>query len=102
MKIPAIARLTSIMEDQLADLRSRGFRGAALSSLSLVELEECSLEIILCSAEEAITKEFTSLLKGDSSKLLHRVCCIVVDECHTVETWTDYYSFASQFSIFQC
>ena len=57
-----IAPLTSIIEDQLADLRSRGFRAAALSSLSPVEIKECSLEIILCSAEEAITKEFNSLL----------------------------------------
>ena len=31
-----------IIEDQLADLRSRGFRAAALSSLSSAELEECS------------------------------------------------------------
>ena len=37
-----IAPLTSIIEDQLADLRSRGFRAAALSSLSSAELEECS------------------------------------------------------------
>ena len=56
-----IAPLTSIIEDQLADLRSRGFRAAVLSSLNPVELEECSLEIILYSAEGAITKEFTSL-----------------------------------------
>ena len=35
---------------------------------SLVELEECSLEIILCSVEEVLTKEFTSLLKIGSSK----------------------------------
>ncbi len=83
-----IAPLTSIIEDQLADLRSRGIRAAALSSLSSAELEECSLEIILCSAEEAISKEFTSLLKRESCELHQRVCCIVVDECHTVETWT--------------
>ena len=63
-----IAPLTSIVEDQLADLRSRGFRVAALSSLSQVEWEECSLEIILCSSEEAVTKGFTSLLKRGSSK----------------------------------
>ena len=37
-----IAPLISIIEDQLADLRLRGFRAAALSSLSSAELEECS------------------------------------------------------------
>ena len=63
-----IAPLTSIIEDQLADLRTRGFRAAVLSYLNEVELEECSLEIILCSAGEAVTKEFTNLLKRGSSK----------------------------------
>ena len=57
-----IAPLMSIIEDQLADLRSRGFRAAALSFLSQIELEECSVEIILCSAAGARTKEFTCLL----------------------------------------
>ena len=70
-----ISPLTSV----LSKTSSRGFRTAVLSSLSPVELEECSLQIILCSAEEAITKEFTSLLKRDSSKLHQRVCCIVID-----------------------
>ena len=64
-----IAPLMSMIEDQLANLRLRGFHPAVSSSLSQVELEECSLEIILCSAEKAVTKKFTSLLKRGSSKL---------------------------------
>ena len=35
-----------------------------------------------------IEKEFRNILK-DSSSLLHKnICGIVVDESHTVETWT--------------
>ena len=59
----------SIIKDQLADLQSRGFRAAKLSSLKTSEFKECRVEIILCSAEEALTKEFTSELKSSSSKL---------------------------------
>ena len=59
----------SIFKDQLADLQSRGFPAAKLSSLKTSEFKECRVEIILCSAEEALTKEFTSELKSSSSKL---------------------------------
>ena len=52
------------------------------------ELKECRVEIILCSAEEALTKQFTSEPKSSSSKLHQRVSCIVVDESYTVYTWT--------------
>ena len=83
-----IARLKRIIKDQLADLCLRGLQAAALSSLSQVELEECNLEIILYSAEEALTREFTSLLKRSSSKRCQRMCCNIVDKCHMVKTWT--------------
>ena len=59
----------NIIKDQLADLQSRGFRAAKLSSLKTSEFKECRVEIIVCSAEEALTKEFTSELKSSSSKL---------------------------------
>ena len=59
----------SIIKDQLADLQSRGFRAAKLSSLKTSEFKECRVEIIVCSAEEALTKEFTSELKSSSLKL---------------------------------
>ena len=71
----------SIIEDQLADLQSRGFRAAKLSFLKTSELKECRVEIILCSAEETLTKEFTSELKSSSLKLhqpslwINRILC---------------------------
>ena len=60
---------TSIIKDQLADLQSQDFRAAKLSSLKTSEFKEYRVEIILCSAEEALTKEFSSELKSSSSKL---------------------------------
>ena len=80
-----ITLLTSIIKDQLADLRSPGFHATVYFSLSQVELEECSLEIILCSVEEVLSKEFTSLLKRGSSMFHQHVCCIVVDQCQNVD-----------------
>ena len=59
----------SIIKDQLADLQSRDFRAAKLSYLKTSEFKECRVEIILCSAEEALTKEFTGELKSSSSML---------------------------------
>ena len=57
------------------------FRAEKLSSSKTSEMKECRVEIILCSAEEALTKEFTSELKSSSSKLhqpslwINRILC---------------------------
>ena len=86
-----IAPLISRIEDQLADFYSQGFRAAALSSLSQVELEECSLEIILCSVEEVLMKEFTCLLKRGSSKFkaftYHIILVTRVDSVLVCSEW---------------
>lgn len=83
-----ISPLNSIIEDQLADLRSRGFVASALASLKPGELKNCDAEILLSSAEDALKSNFTAVLKNTASRLHQRLCCIVVDESHTVETWT--------------
>ena len=74
----------SIIKDQLADLQSRGFRAAKLSYLKTSEFKECKVEIILCSAEEALTKEFTSELKSSSSKL-HQPSLWIIAYCANMD-----------------
>lgn len=83
-----ISPLTSIMNDQLKELKTLGYAAANLSELSTVELKECEFNILLSSAEEAMTIGFQNELKDNSTKLHERLSCIVVDESHTVETWT--------------
>ena len=70
------------------ELKTLGYAAANLSELSTVELKECEFNILLSSAEEAMTIGFQNELKDNSTKLHERLSCIVVDESHTVETWT--------------
>ena len=59
-----------------------------LLEISLLELKESVFNIMFSSAELVMEKTFKNVFK-DSSSLLHKnVCGIVVDESHTVETWT--------------
>ena len=86
--ILVIAPLASIIKDQLNELRSQGYLAADLSSFGPDELKACDFKIILSSAEEVMKAEFQDELKNRESELHRRLCCIVVDESHTVETWT--------------
>ena len=85
-----IAPLNSIIEDLFADLNSKGYRAATLLSLKPDNFKDLHVNIILGSAEEALrlSSEFTAELKNPSPRLHQRLCCIVIDECHTLETST--------------
>ena len=48
--------LASHISDELEHYSSRGFRPAALSAFSTTEIEHCNVEILLCSAEQALAK----------------------------------------------
>ena len=63
---------------------------SSLASLQPDELKNnCDVEIVLSSAEETLKKEFVDVLKNTASKLHQQLCCVVVNESHTVETWTE-------------
>jgi superfamily II DNA helicase RecQ len=83
-----ISPLKSIVTDQLSELKVLGYAAANLSELSPDELNECCFNILLSSAEEATSVAFQNQLKDATSQLHKRLSCIVVDESHTVETWT--------------
>ena len=44
--------------------------------------------LLFASAEEALAKSFLEALKREGNKLRDNLAAIVVDESHTVETWT--------------
>ena len=52
------------------------------------ELEKSAFQLVFSSAERVMEKDFKNMLKDTSSTLHNNVCIIVVDESHTVETWT--------------
>ena len=53
----------------------------------LEDIKENKFQIVYASAEEALSHEFLSLLKDECSPFRKDLSLIVVDECHTVNTW---------------
>ena len=86
--ILVISPLTSIIQDQIVEARSLEIKCVSLLEITFQELKKIAFHIVFTTAERVMEKEFRNILK-DSSSLLHKnICGIVVDESHTVETWT--------------
>ena len=86
--ILVISPLNSIIRDQLDDMERQGYSAVDTSVTSLEDLRKCSFKIAFASAEFARRQSFRDLLKDPSSPLHQNVVAIVIDESHTVETWT--------------
>ena len=79
-----ISPLTSIICDQIAEMESLGFTALKLMDKTLKDILLYQPQFMYCSAENATSQSFLDALQGE----LHNVAAIVVDESHTVETWT--------------
>ncbi|CAB3997518.1 Hypothetical predicted protein [Paramuricea clavata] len=86
--ILVISPLTSIAADQIAQMESFGFNAVELTELTLTDVIHSPPNFIYSSAERATERAFLEALKDDCSLLHQRTASIVVDESHTVETWT--------------
>ena len=86
--IVVIVPLRSIIEDQLQS-NDFGLKAVAFEKNQqlLKDIGANKYHIIFASAEQALSAEFTALLKDDSCKFKRNLSLVVVDECHTVETW---------------
>ncbi|XP_028404023.1 ATP-dependent DNA helicase Q-like SIM [Dendronephthya gigantea] len=85
--IVVVCPLKSISSDQIKEAISMGITATSLSE-SLEDVANGKFQLVFASAEEVLDKEFTKVLKC-KSKLLHKnLAALVVDECHTVKTWT--------------
>ena len=51
------------------------------------ELEKSAFQLVFSSAERVVEKDFKNMLRV-LCQHYNNVCIIVVDESHTVETWT--------------
>ena len=83
-----IAPLRSIIQDQLSTLERMEYPGADLKSLDEAALKECKFKILFGSAEDVLSRPFQDLLSNTALALHQRLSLIVVDESHTVETWS--------------
>ena len=83
-----VCLLKSIVEDQLIEASSMGLSATSLASARIGDVENGKYQLIFASAGEILTKPFLSSLKKSSSPLHENLSAIIVDESHTVETWT--------------
>ncbi|XP_028400220.1 uncharacterized protein LOC114523482 [Dendronephthya gigantea] len=83
-----ISPLRSIIEDQIAEMLSMDFSAVELSDKNVSEVVKSPPQYIYASAESAINKAFLDSLKNSNSAIHRSIALIVVDESHTVETWT--------------
>ena len=87
VSVLVICPLKSIISDQIVKLEE-SFLAAKFSPESSKKIIEDPLVFLYCSAEQALEECFLSELKDSNSKLHQRMATIVVDESHTIKTWT--------------
>ena len=87
VSVLVISLLTSIITDQIADVEGL-CKAAELKADNLNAILKDPPHFIYASAEKVLEERFLRALKDFSSELHNRTSLIVVDESHTVETWT--------------
>ena len=83
-----VCPLKSIVHDQLSEATAMGLTATALSDASLEDVENGKYQLIFGSAEEILEKPFLGWLKKSNTPLHQNLAALIVDESHTVETWT--------------
>jgi len=84
-----VCPLKSIVQDhQLIEASSMGFPATSLASARISDVNNRKYQLIFACTEEILTKPFLSSLNKSSSPLHQNLAAIIVDESHTVETWT--------------
>ena len=87
--ILVISPLKSIIKDQLQEMELLGYPAKHLAHLSNDDIRRCNFKIVFATAEKSKRSPFRAMLMDSKSPKLHRnISAIVVDESHTVETWT--------------
>ena len=84
-----VSPLTSIIEDQMKDFEDLGISAVKLrcDEKTLEEIAGSKYRVIFGSAEAVLDEWFRKVLKDGTKPFHSHVKLIVVDECHTVETW---------------
>ena len=85
-----ISPLNSIVEEQAKEMNCLGIPSVHLKP----DIEDCLHDIsdghfrmIFASAEDCLSKNFTEILKRAEPHSKLHISLVVIDECHTVETW---------------
>ena len=84
-----ICPLLSIVDDQIKEAKDLGITACRLKDF--LEEETSTLrpkQLMFASAEDVLSPTFRNLLNKDNSILNESIELLVIDESHTVETWT--------------
>lgn len=83
-----VCPLESIIDDQIEEASIIGLNARALKDVSPQELESGDFQLLFGSAEQVLRERFLAAIKKKSTPFYENLAAIIVDECHTVETWT--------------
>ena len=86
--VVVISPLKSLISDQLAELESIDCSATELSGETLQQIVENPPCFVYATAEQALEDRFLKAVKDPKGKLHQKISLIVVDESHTVETWS--------------
>ncbi|XP_020905733.2 uncharacterized protein LOC110243919 [Exaiptasia diaphana] len=84
--ILVISPLRSLIEDQLEEVRDLGISATSLPEASLEEIKEGKWKLVYSSPECALQENFLEVLKVGAFH--DNMAAVVIDESHTIETWT--------------
>ena len=86
--IVVIVPVRSTINDQLQS-NNFGLKAVAFEKKPelMKDIAANKFQVIFASAEQALSKEFRDLLKDESSEFRKNLSLVVVNKCHTIETW---------------
>ncbi len=88
VSVIVICPLKRIVGDQIGEANAIGISACSMADVSLEDLSLGNFQLIFGSAEVVMDKERLNILKDSNLPLHNKLAAIVVDECHTLETWT--------------
>ena len=83
-----VSPLKSIIDDQIAEMASLDFTALELCGENLTSVLRDPPQFLYCTAENVLQTPFLGELKNSNTAIHKAVSAIVVDESHTVESWT--------------
>ena len=86
--VNVVSPLKSIIDDQIAEIASLDFTALELPHKNLMSVLRDPPKFLYCTAENVLQTPFLGELKNNNTAIHKAVSAIVVDESHTVESWT--------------
>ena len=83
-----VCPLESIIGDQIEEASSIGLTAKSLKDITSDDLKNCNFQLLFGSAEDVLCKRFLAAMKKQNTPLYENLAALIVDESHTLETWT--------------